>query len=403
MLPSDDLSLEKSIGKEVTISGIIAEDVVFKKNDYRIRLNTQYGDMYIMVNYKINASRSDKLTVQGKLQSGFGNYIASMYRPNVVSVAHSDTPDWARSVRDVFSERVQSAVNNEEQTNLALSYLTGQKSLLTEKQKEQLRLAGLAHVVVASGYHLSIVVNLAKKRFGKVSRFATMFGASLMMLLYISVTGFSPSMTRAGLVTFLSLWAWYFGRRFHPIRLILYVAAISLIINPSYIFNIAWQLSFASYSGIMLLSPLFAKFFYGDKQPSYFASIIIASISAQIFCLPISIYHFGSISLLALLSNIIITPIIPMTMLLTTIVGITMLAPIAFILSKILEFQLFVIDKIATVPWSSFELPKNNPKVFFVFIVIIIALLVIEKLTHYSYRPCYASAKESNYDKIYAC
>lgn len=384
--------------KTVTLSGVVADDPEFKKDDYRFQLKTDAGLVYVMIEKMpkdTTIERSDLVTATGKLERGFGNYAAFLYRPQIVSVAHSSMPDFATKVRAAFSRSVQMQIDNEEQSNLALSFLTGQKNLLTEDQKNKLRLAGLAHVVVASGYHLSLVVGFAKKLFGKISRFATFGSAALMLVLYISITGFSPSMARAGLITFFSLWAWYFGRKFHPARLILYAMAITLFLDTSYINNLAWQLSFASYSGIMFLTPLITKFLYGDKKPGYFASLIIASISAQIFCLPITLYNFGVLPVLALLANVVITPTIPIVMLGTFVLGILPLPPIVFVVKQILAFQLFAIDAIANQPWAGFDFGAGQPLVFLAYLPIVGLALLLKWRTGHSFRP--------SYGKIYAC
>lgn len=340
-------------------------------------------------------SRSDQLTLQGKIQAGFGNYAAFIYHPTIKSVSHPNMPDFAMKLRDIFSQTVVKQINNEEQSNLALSYLTGQKTLLTEEQKQKLRLAGLAHVVVASGYHLAVVVGLAKKYLGKISRFACAAGALLLMTIYISVTGFTPSMARAGLMTALSLWAWYYGRKFHPARLILYVMALSLIYDSSLITNLAWQLSFASYAGIIFITPVLIKFFYGEKQPGFVANIIIASISAQLFCLPLTLYYFGSVPLLALVANVLVTPAIPFAMLGTFLLGITKIPLLTFATKQILYFQLWIIDGIAAIPWASIDFGVGNPLVFLAYLPILALILLLKWSTRYSYRPSYA--------KIYAC
>lgn len=339
--------------------------------------------------------RSDQLTLRGKIQSGFGNFSAYMYRPSVKAVSHPNMPDFAMKLRDIFSQSVIEQIDNEEQSNLALSYLTGQKTLLTEEQKRKLRLAGLAHVVVASGYHLAVVVGLAKKYLGKISRFACAAGALLLMTIYISITGFTPSMTRAGLMTALSLWAWYYGRKFHPARLILYVMALSLIYDSSLIMNLAWQLSFTSYAGIIFITPVLIRFFYGEKQPGYVANIIIASISAQLFCLPFTLYYFGAIPLLALIANVLVTPAIPFAMLGAFLLGITRIPPLIFVTKQILCFQLWIIDGIAAIPWASIEFETENPLVFLVYVPIVVLVLLLKWSTRYSYRPSYA--------KIYTC
>ena len=348
-----------------------------------------------MLETKDSYLRSEQLTLQGQLQQGFANYAAFMYRPTILTRASPSVPDFALQVRDMISQNVIRLINNEEQSNLALSYLTGQKNLLTEEQKANLRTAGLAHAVVASGFHLAVVVGFAKKYFGKISRFATLAGASILLFIYICITGFSPSIARAGLVSFLTLWGWYFGRKFHPIRMLIFVAALTLLINPDNINNLAWQLSFASYAGIILMTPLISKLLYGDNKPSALANLIIACISAQLFCLPLTIYAFGSVSLLALLANVLISPTISFVMLFTVLAGVTALPPFAFIAGVLVQFHLAVIGGIASVPWAVVDFRPNNPITFLLYIPILIILVVLKLVTKHSYR--------CNYGKICTC
>ncbi len=379
------------------MTGVVSDDIEFKKNDCRVHLKTGYGSIYVMLDKlpTISLARSDSLTVRGQIQAGFGSYVAFIYRPIIEKVSHPNMPDFSVQLRNSFSQSVIEQIDDEEQSNLALSYLTGQKTLLTEEQKQKLRLVGLAHVVVASGYHLSVVVGVAKKYLGKISRFATLGGALFLLIIYISITGFTPSMARAGLMTALSLLAWYYGRRFHPVRLILYAMAISLLLDSSYITNLAWQLSFASYSGIIFITPLIVRFLHGDKKPGYFANLIIASISAQLFCLPFTLYYFGSVPVLALVANVLVTPAIPFAMLGTFLLGITHLPPLIFLTKQILAFQLAVIDYLAAIPWASIDFGAENPLVFLSYAPILALLLLLKRATRYSYRPSYA--------KIYAC
>ncbi len=388
------------IGRNVEASGVVAEDPEFKKGYTRVQLEADYGRVYIMLRGKQSIARSEELTVSGKLEAGFGTFVAFIKEPKIISIKQPAQKDFALRIRDWFSARFRELVPDETENGLALSYLLGQKTLLTSELKDSLRLVGLSHIVVASGFHLAVVVNIAKKRFGKISRFATFAGATIMLVSYVSITGFTPSMMRAGLATFLALWAWYYGRRFHPARLILYVMALSLLLNSSNINNLAWQLSFASYTGIIFLTPLITKTLYGDKKPGYFASIIIASIAAQSLCLPIAIYNYGSIPGLAIVANLLISPLIAPTMLLTFLTGLTALPPLAWATSLLLKIQIAVVKYLSSISWASTEIGKYDVRVFLVLPVIIIAAIVMFKATHHSYRPAYALEKSRKNGKI---
>lgn len=340
-----------------------------------------------MLEKKPDAKRSDVLTVRGVLKEGFGDYDAFLYRPELISISHPRTPDLAIKVRDSLSSRIVKQIGKGDESDLALSYLLGQKGTMSAELSEKMRLVGLAHTIVASGFHLGIVVSFAKKYLGKISRFATLAGATALIVVYISVTGFTPSMMRAGFATVMSLFAWYFGRRLHPARSLLYLVAISLLINPSYLTNIAWQLSFASYAGIIFLYPLITKFLYGDKQPGKIAGIILVSLAAQLFCLPICIFHFGSMSIVALATNLLVSPVIPVIMLLSLLAGIIPIPLFGFLVRQLLKYQLQIVDYFSSIKWCTFDYGDLSRFALLLFIPIIIGAIILKRVTKHSFRP----------------
>ena len=188
---------------------------------------------------------------------------------------------------------------------------------------EALQIVGLTHVVVASGYNLTILVRLARRLFEKVSKYLSALSASIMIASFIAVTGLSPSMFRAGLVAGLSLAAWYYGRRFHPVVLLSFAAAVTVVINPSYVWgDLGWQLSFAAFGGVMILAPLLQRFFFGPVKPGFVRQILGETIAAVIVTAPILINGFGQFSNVAIFANVLVLPLVPLAMLLTFIAGI---------------------------------------------------------------------------------
>lgn len=215
-------------------------------------------------------------------------------------------------------------------------------------------------------------------------------GASILVVVFIAIAGFSPSLLRAGVATLLSLWAWYFGRRFHPVRILAYVAAISAIISPQRFLSVAWQLSYASYAGIILINPLLSRYFYGDKKPNYLASSILVSISAQLACLPLSFYYFGTFALCGVLSNLVVSPLIAPVMLLSFLLaaGINF-APLVFVLQKMLDIQLLVINRVSDIPWGVFAVEPGRLAYFALYIFIFVAIVLLKLRTRHDFRPRY--------------
>jgi competence protein ComEC len=362
------------IGHTVNVRGTVSEDAdIGKDNELVLRLGNisvnnheLAGAIWVSASTTADVKRSDIVTVKGELGVGFGSFAASMYRATLEKVQRPEPGDVARQVRDGFADNVRKTIA-EPEASLGIGYLLGQRRALPEDLSESLRIAGLTHVIVASGYNLTILVRLARRLFAKVSKYLAALSAGGMILAFIAVTGMSPSMSRAGLVAGLSLLAWYYGRKFHPLVLLPLAAAVTLLINPSYGWSdLGWQLSFAAFAGVMILAPLGQRYFFGDKKPGTIRQILGETMSAQIATLPILVLAFGQFSNVAIIANLLILPLVPLAMLLTFIAGFgALFLPIlisfigipAYIL---LKYMTSVAYYFAHLPWAQTALTINS-------------------------------------------
>ena len=282
--------------------------------------------------------------------------------------------------RDWFAENVAKVIN-EPAVNLGLSYLMGMKNNLPANLDAALKTVGLAHIVVASGTHLSILVEVAQKIFGKISRFAGAMFALLLIGFFMMIVGFTPSIWRAGIMAILTILARYVGRRFEPWRIILIVMAITLMVNPNFITNLGWILSFASYAGIMILAPKIQRYFYGEQKPNFLATTIITTVAATIMTLPITLYYFGSISLVAVVANLIILPTLPYAMGLVFLAGITARMPgvgeiMGFLATKLLDLHILIVEFLSEQKYMMIEIGKNETWVFLMYAPIVAGFLI---------------------------
>jgi competence protein ComEC len=365
----DQAYVAQFTGKVVEVSGIVFDDPDIQPDGLmKLRLNNlNFGgvrqvkaNLYVTVSGGKDIKRSDRITVSGKLGDQFGSFAGSIYRGNVVKIERPNPGDLALGTRDFFGNLVNERID-EPESNLALGYLLGQRRALPSDLVEVLKIVGLTHIVVASGYNLTILVRFMRRIFGKVSRFASFFFALLLVFAFIAVTGASPSMVRAGIVSVISLVAWYFGRDIHPVRLLLMTAFLTLILSPTYVSDLGWQLSMAAFAGVMLFSPVITKYFYGNKEPNFIAQVLLETLSATLLTLPILLFNFGFFSLIALPANIMILPTIPFVMLSTFLTGIffwfKFLSQIfAFISSIILKYHLAVMDFFGKQSWAMLEI-----------------------------------------------
>jgi len=317
------------LGKNVMLTGTVNEDTdinqrgqtTLRLRDVRVDGQPIGGMIWATTKRADYVHRSDHVELHGKLTTGFGTFNATMYGAELKKTVRPVPGDVALNVRDWFGDGVRSAVN-EPESSLGLGFLLGQRRSLPPELDTALKAAGLTHIVVASGYNLTILVRLARRLFEKVSKYMALLAAATMIVGFIGITGLSPSMSRAGLVAGLSLLAWYYGRRFHPLVLLPFAMAVTVLVQPSYAWgDLGWQLSFAAFAGVMLTAPLIQSYFFGDKSERTLRRILIETVSAQVWTLPILLFSFGQVSVVAPLANILILPLVPLAMILTFIAG----------------------------------------------------------------------------------
>jgi competence protein ComEC len=386
--------------KLVVVTGTVADDTLkdpsgnyrLKVNQVRIDNQDLPGDIWVSLASPLVIKRGDFIKIEGILKEGFGTLSGSLFRAQLKDISRPVPGDIARVARDSFSDRV-SAHMPSEQAQLGVAYVTGQKQSLSEELKIDFRILGLIHVVVASGFHLTIIVGFSRRLFAKYSRYLALLFSSMLIWGFLMITGYSATMVRATIVSLLSLIAWYYGRIVHPVVLLLIVAALTIIINPSYIWgDVGWYLSFAAFTGVIIMAPLLNAYFWGDaKEIPAFRRIIIATISAQITTFPIIAIVFGQYSPLALLSNLLILPLVPLAMALTTVSGIAgFLIPY---LGDILSFPAYVVLKYMTsitnwlsvTPFAYGEISITPIGVAISYVIIVLIIYFLWRKTGYSF------------------
>jgi competence protein ComEC len=320
------------------------------------------GTVYVSIRGSTLPKRGDILTIRGTIREGFGSFAASLTAMGVVATERPIPGDIGRVIRDWFAEQVREKIP-EPQASLGIGFLTGQKSALPDDLSDALKIAGLTHIVVASGYNLTILVRMARKLLLNVSKFLSTVSAVGMIVFFVAITGLSPSMTRAGLVSSMSLMAWYYGRAFHPFVLLPLAAAITVIMQPSYVWgDLGWQLSFAAFAGVMIVAPLVQRYFFGEKEPGVFRQVFGETIAAHLVTVPIIALSFGTISHVAIIANLLVVPLVPLAMLLTFIVGILAIAnvPLSMLIAEpaswLLGYMVTVARFVSELEWAQSEL-----------------------------------------------
>lgn len=268
--------------------------------------------------------RGDTIRIEGKLYPSQGNNQARLSFGTVTVLRSS--PGWLERLRHRFVAGMQSALP-EPQASFGMGLLVGQRNTLPDEISQQLLMVGLTHIIAVSGYNLTIIIQVMRRLLAARSKLQMTAGCVALIGVFIAITGSSPSIVRAGIVSLIGVAAAYYGRTIRPLVLILAAAAASVAANPLYLWgNISWYLSFLAFFGVLVVSPLVTRRLYGQREPKLVMALLIESLCAGAMAEPYILLIFGQTSLVSLPANLLVAPFIPLAMLLSLVAGLAGMA-----------------------------------------------------------------------------
>jgi len=166
------------------------------------------------------------------------------------------------------------------------------------------------HIVVLSGYNITIIAEFIKTIFRSVA--FSVVG----IILFVIMTGAQATVVRAALMVLVVVLAKKLGRNFSASRALLVAAFLMLLHNPKIlVFDPSFQLSFLATCGLIFVTPIIEKYLSRVPEKWGLRSIVSATLATQITVLPLLVYSMGNVSLVSLPANILILLFIPYTML----------------------------------------------------------------------------------------
>lgn len=192
---------------------------------------------------------------------------------------------------------------------LISSMVLGQKAVnLPYAIRELFAQVGLSHLLAASGFQVSLLVGSTLSITRQLPR-KLRFGLGLSVLvLYLGLTGLQASVARAGLMWFGILLGDCLERRVKPLGALLVAATILLMINPLWIGDLGFQLSFLATFGILVTSPYFASQL--TFLPPKIADLLAVPLGATLWTLPLLLYQFSQFVWIAIPLNILASPLV---------------------------------------------------------------------------------------------
>lgn len=226
-----------------------------------------------------------------------------------------------------------------ESAALSAGTTLGDDSLFSKKELENFRVSGLSHLIVLSGFNITILISFLFFIFLNLKirlKWRIVLTISSIIVFIIFVGG-GPSILRAGIMGSVLLLSFLFGKQYAAKQILFLVAFFMMIFSPKIaVSDISFHLSFLATFGILYLSPIFDNYrfwkkwnkedlkekdlSFKDKIIKNIFDILKITLIAQISVLPYIAFKFGSISLFGLFANILVLPFIPIVMLLAFLV-----------------------------------------------------------------------------------
>ncbi|NER34393.1 MAG: DUF4131 domain-containing protein [Oscillatoria sp. SIO1A7] len=168
--------------------------------------------------------------------------------------------------------------------------------------RDQFIRVGLAHTLAASGFHVSLLLWLVvvlTKRFPERVQFSVGVNA---LAIYAGLTGLQPSVLRADVMGIGALIALVSDRQVKPLGSLLLAAIILLLLNPLWIWDVGFELSFLATLGLLVTVPPLMKRL--DWLPPAIATLIAVPLAAMVWTLPLQLYVFYQMSPYSILVNV---------------------------------------------------------------------------------------------------
>lgn len=210
-------------------------------------------------------------------------------------------------IENVFSEPIASFI---------AGLLIGMRKNIPDEILQSFNKIGLTHILAISGWNITIIIGFIAGIFNFLGRKLKVVFSLAAVAVFVLIVGGSPSVLRAGITGSIGLLALAFGRQGIPILALCASGFLMTFINPKILMaDAGFQLSFLSTLGLICFMPRLGVFF--ERIPALFGlrDIFLATISSQIFILPIAITVFSRISIISPIANIIILPFMPVIML----------------------------------------------------------------------------------------
>ncbi len=287
--------------------------------------------------------------------------------------------------------RIISVINRclpEKQAGLLNGILIGYKEGLNKEIQGQFSSAGLTHIMAVSGANVVFVMMPFLWIFNKIGinkRLANII-VIFILLLFVTITGFQPSVMRAVIMSIVVLLAQIIYKEPDILASIAFSAIVMLVYNPYVLFDIGFELSYAATLGIVLFYKNIRNRLEFLHLPKILLETIATTLAAQLAVLPIIAYYFNKITVISLISNLLVVPIIGVITVLGEVIAILgqisifLVQILCYIENSLLSFVLLITEKASDIPFATITIITPSILIVCIYYVFIAGIFNFRQL-----------------------
>lgn len=381
--------------KNNKIEFTLAVEKIKQKNKW---INT--NEKVLIKKYGIhNFSYGDDLLINGKIilpknfnQFNYEKFLAKddiftiIKNPKIIKIDNKESEPYLDSfwikifkLRELFENKIRENIPFPE-SEYALGLVLGAEYGIPENIINNFNITGLRHLLALSGFNITILIIFIMGIFCFLPIWIRVIISSIIIFLFVILTGMSSSVLRAAIMGVLGMVALYSGRDMNIIYLLIFTLFIISLFNPFLLLSDpSLQLSVLALIGIIYIPKILDKYLHLSKiLPEEITKILYASVSAQIAVLPLMVVFFNQISIISPLANLIVVPITTISMI---SIALSSVPYIEYLFSSttyiILHFIFKVTEFLANIPYASVSTPKLPNWTILVFYGITILIIVL--------------------------
>lgn len=268
---------------------------------------------------------------------------------------------YASEFRNTIIKNLKRSGFKNEELNVVIALILGQQQDISPELLKDYQLAGAVHILSVSGLHVGCIMifigfllgGMPKTRWGNFIKIAILLS---FLWAFAIIAGFSPSVTRSVVMFSFVAVGKYARRKTNIFHTLIVSMLFILLFEPSFIFDIGFQLSYCALFFIVWMQPLFASVWLPKTWIlKYFWDILTLSFAAQIGTFPLSTYYFHQFPGLFFITNLLVLPLLGFILALGVFVLVWAFFDIVpTFLAKSLEWSISLLNKI--INWvASFE------------------------------------------------